>query len=646
MLDLSENTSLVQVDLNITLLNNLETVNVEGCSNINPSQAVWKRGMSELRAWYGDLLKRGKKILIPVTVIGQSLAGKTSLIRSMQHSKRRLSKRGGVDKLDEATKVFEVSEAEFEEGSKLVFHDFGGQAIYHFAYPLSTRSQFVPLLVINIAEYDRLANLKGADAACKELCFDWLSHLYLSCPGVCQPVVALTHCDGMETAVRKARTKELVTVTEKMRLKMIKKEEDYAPKNSPFFSMVSFCDTSTHLLEKHQDEPWTGYKNTTAGVIFKLKFLLKAVGMPLRDEIPGRLCDVMDAFARINDKAYLPLEDFDLRFPRGRVMLEHLHEIGKVMWYQNIESLKSIVFHRVELLTQVVKLLFDHTGKEVWERRVKEFKVYEHENHKVTEKEYKQMVDDFQQSGVMNSLLLSHVIETESKIDPKTAIEVLKVFHLVCGPIQGTSYIVPYFSPKEITYRWDGSDIPLKLDICFNGLAIPGYVYHLLTAKYVNNLISKDGSVEVVGRNGACGTDKYGSMEYLFHDQVSSTVTLLVLTKPECIADSWRRLLRVSEVLKNHLHEKWKGAHYDIIFFCPHCHLSRKKELRTHVNPDWSTREHQVYNGREVVTCRPEKAVPRPLVVPCEFFTNIVLLLHLSASPYFPSRVLTCSNKK
>ena len=50
--------------------------------------------------------------------------------------------------------------------------------------------------------------------------------------------------------------KELVTVTERIRLKMIDEEKVFAPSNSPFFSMDNFRETSTHLLENHQDEPW------------------------------------------------------------------------------------------------------------------------------------------------------------------------------------------------------------------------------------------------------------------------------------------------------------------------------------------------------------------------------------------------------
>ena len=53
-----------------------------------------------------------------------------------------------------------------------------------------------------------------------------------------------------------------------MRLKMIDGEKVFATSNSPFFSMENFCDTSTHLLEKHQDEPWTGYKGSTEDDLF------------------------------------------------------------------------------------------------------------------------------------------------------------------------------------------------------------------------------------------------------------------------------------------------------------------------------------------------------------------------------------------
>ena len=180
------------------------------------------------------------------------MAGKLSLIKTIQQTKRFLSKRNCTSKLDEATKVFKVSEADFDEVSKLVFHDFGGQAIYHFAYPLSTRSQFIPMLVIDIAAFDKLAKSEGVDAACKKVCFDWLSHLYLSCPQAGPPFIVLTHRDIVSAPVFNKRKEQLISATESLRTKIIQEEKEMAPATSPFFSMASFCDEAQPLLTKHK----------------------------------------------------------------------------------------------------------------------------------------------------------------------------------------------------------------------------------------------------------------------------------------------------------------------------------------------------------------------------------------------------------
>ena len=280
---------------------------------------------------------------------------------------------------------------------------------------------------------------------------------------------------------------------------------------------------------------------------------------------------------------------------------------------------------RVELLTKVVELLFDHTSKEAWVRRIQDFEPFWHGNKSLTEVKYKQMVSHFEQSGVMNSILLSHLIETESEIKPELAIEVLKVFHLVCGPIQEnseSSYIVPYFSQKVITVIESGSYIPLKVDICFNGLAIPGYVYHLLTAIYLDIHISPLNSVDV-GMNGACVKDIDRTMKYFFHNQSESTVSLIVLTSPENIASSWSSQLSTLERLTNQLAEVWKGAHYDTVFYCSHCLLTEQKELSTNADPSW-TPNLPVYTGKEFLNCRQDlsaqglSTIPLPLLYPCE----------------------------
>ena len=538
-LNLNNNKLLLRISADVCQLPKLREIGLKSCDSlVSPPVGVSKQGLAAILKYFTDLEKDGKKTFIPVTVIGRSMAGKTSLIRSMQMSERFLSNRSDDrSQLDHATKVFKVCEVDFDEVSKLVFHDFGGHAIYHFSYPLSSRSQFIPMLVIDIEAFDRLAEDKGSNAACEEVCFDWLSHLYLSCPQAGPPLVVLTHRDCVDTSVFEVRRKQLIAATETLRLKIINEEKAMAPETSPFFSMVSFCNASQPLLTKHRQLVFS--KSSGEKEIIDLKHVLYTIGFPLLTEIPGSWYVMMQVFESKTDIPYLTLEEIDALFPddTGQVMLQYLHEIGRIMWYRNQTLIACTVFHRVELLTKVVELLFDHTSEAVWQRRIQDFEPFRDGSQSITKVKYIQMVRQFQESGVMNSALLSHLIERESEIKSELAIEVLQVFHLVCGPIQEKSeesYIVPYFSQKVITVIESGNYIPLKVDICFNGLAIPGYVYHLLTAIYVDIHISPLNSVDV-GVNGACLKDVNQTIKYFFHNQSESTVSLIVLTQPENI---------------------------------------------------------------------------------------------------------------
>ena len=228
------------------------------------------------------------------------MAGKTSLVWSMQRSKRVLSKRCESSKLDDATKVFRVCEADVDAESMLVFHDFGGQAIYHFAYPLSSRSQFVPMLVIDITKFDKLATEHGVEYACEKVCFDWLAHLYLSCPQAGPPLVVLTHCDGLSSEICRERKSQLLDAAEKLRKRIAEEERAMAPPTSPFFLMKSFCDTSRPLLQRHKQLSF--FKSSSQKVISDLKHLLVSIGQPLLTEIPGSWYVMMFLIAEETDK--------------------------------------------------------------------------------------------------------------------------------------------------------------------------------------------------------------------------------------------------------------------------------------------------------------------------------------------------------
>ena len=131
---------------------------------------------------------------------------------------------------------------------------------------------------------------------------------------------------------------------------------------------------------------------------------------------------------------------------------------------QKRKKLANVVFHRIDLLTELVKLIFYHSSEEKWRQHI----VQSHNSdHSISCRKYEQMVQLFLNSGMMNQCLLEDVIR-ESEFSFEIAVEVLKVFHIICGPVNKTSYIVPYFSQKVITVTETGSYVPLKVEMAFN----------------------------------------------------------------------------------------------------------------------------------------------------------------------------------
>ena len=153
------NLSLTSIPESLFSISSLQKLDCSGCSALtSPPYAVCRHCLEAARKYYYDLkVEVGtNQHLVPVTVIGKTKAGKTSLVRSVQQNKRVLTERNTAEgKLNELTKVFKVCEAEMNKTSKLLFVDYRGQSIYHFSYQLTFKAQSVPLLVIDIEEFDR-----------------------------------------------------------------------------------------------------------------------------------------------------------------------------------------------------------------------------------------------------------------------------------------------------------------------------------------------------------------------------------------------------------------------------------------------------------------------------------------------------------
>ena len=100
------------------------------------------------------------------------------------------------------------------------------------------------------------------------------------------------------------------------------------------------------------------------------------------------------------------------------------------MWFRTKKNLSTVIFHRADVLASVIGLVYNHTQDEAWHKRLNEFSSLIVDGKAVDKRRYKQLIDSFTATGVMDAILLHHLLEKESLMPVEISVEVLKTFHL------------------------------------------------------------------------------------------------------------------------------------------------------------------------------------------------------------------------
>ena len=113
----------------------LTDISLEGCDGLqSPPTQVCERGMDSIKQYYKDLtLGEGRNVpAVTIAVVGEAMAGKTSLIKTFQSKdkKRVMTHRGPDSKKDLATVVFKLEEVA-KPDMILKFIDVGGLSLIH-----------------------------------------------------------------------------------------------------------------------------------------------------------------------------------------------------------------------------------------------------------------------------------------------------------------------------------------------------------------------------------------------------------------------------------------------------------------------------------------------------------------------------------
>jgi len=624
---------------------------------ITPPYEVCRQGLSAIRQYYRDLAKgKGESLpLVTIAVIGNTMAGKTSLIRTLQSEerKRELTNCGPEAEVDETTEVFKVEELKINN-TVLRLIDMGGQQVYHMAYQLALKQNCIPIVVVNMKHYDQLAQEKGDREAVRRLAFDWLAHLYVANPGIGQPKLVFTHKDKFDEENFTKLTSNFTSTADLLKDEIIREEKqlDQSIAKIEHFHQHKELFLREDIYSVGKKDNYQVYENMKSTIFDSAQNFVKVLPK-LWEDVNEKIFGLQTAFSTFDEILHAVQQVGRSITPdQLTTILTYMHDCGKVLWYKDIKELNLIIFHKIEEVTKLLRALFHH-DKDFWQIRQTSFKPLLLTNGVFLEEEqFEKLIGDLLSAGIMGSQLLEYLIKSETAFFDEKAFLVastlLQKFSIIYGPVDLESrsyFIVPFYSPgyleKNLT---TDQDIILHAEIMFKGLSIPQYVYQQMSVVVLQMFPDKT-SFSLVRKNGVKVFHDDISMR-LVHDGFSRKADVIVSGATEKITDCWKHMVSITRQISKKIQSSWPASRMVHKSSCTHCILKGESSPEFQVTPSWclhfqTEKPYQQFQKKmATVLCRGDKILS-PLVHPCKSvissFVTFQLQLYYYTSYLFPT---------
>lgn len=617
-LELSYNEHLTSLDFRL-LRTKLADINVRGCNSLHtPPYHECMKGMDAIRQHYDDISDGSERTLAVVTiaVYGQSKSGKTTLIRTLQNPSR---ERSSAE--EELTKVFNIEEVELETENVLRFIDFGGNEAYPASYQLAPKRNCVPVIVVNMKEYEQCVTKVGEMEAVRQLVFDWMSHPYLTQPSLGPPFLVLTHRDSYkgskEILFKKLRTSLLSTAD--------------ALCNAFVSENILLAEDSCVKIQQ--------LSNTEKSVFENIFEVGKEVEKTVCDDIKQSLSQAclqyvqplpkfwkeVEEILNSCDGGYVTLETLAHHItdkPRLELVLEHMHTCGKILWYKEIEALRPYVFPKISKVTTLVSVIYDHDILR-WRERIAGFSKVDDQT---VNEDVQQNLAEQLETGVLSKLLWEHLVKTEtvfqSSEDLTIALQIFKSFHLMSSQLsyndEAIFILPPYYSTEEHDLSpKSGGEVTVQAGVVFKGLSPLHSAYQQIIVDLFRHIPSEIVSINV-WRNGALASSEQFQIG-LACDLKSKKVIIQVSSKVEVIDKSWQLLKEITTSTMQNVKGIWKGSSLVSMSYCSHCLLISDAQPDI-INDPFTAPEKVKQEQTEMhrVVCGKDLNIPEPLTSPCK----------------------------
>ncbi|KAI8500353.1 hypothetical protein Bbelb_219190 [Branchiostoma belcheri] len=177
-LRLSDN-SLEAFPVECAQLTNAFSIDISGNPLIKPPAEVCRQGIVAIRQYFDELERSQEEVsaCLKVVVLGEKMAGKTSLVQTLSRGHSILTKEGDRTHCVEITQWAPNNNITFE------VYDFGGHDVYHLTHQFFLTPDAFYLLVVNLQTYSR------TERGFKESVAFWLDTLNARVPGAVVSIV-------------------------------------------------------------------------------------------------------------------------------------------------------------------------------------------------------------------------------------------------------------------------------------------------------------------------------------------------------------------------------------------------------------------------------------------------------------------------
>ena len=645
-LDVSGNRTLTRLDSAIATLK-LTHFKCDGCYNlIEPPYALCKGGFTEIDQYYKDLaVGKETMILSSIVLMGRKEAGKSTLLKSMSNNFKPCTKDNCIV---EKTEVFEFQELTLRGDSserKVTVVDFGGDEVYHYAYHLTFNKDSIPLVVVNMEEYEYLAEKHGRREATRKVAFDWLSHLITTSQTIQPPLTAFTHSDCF---IDKEKFKSL---SKEFRLSIRELLQELKT-NTPKWSAEQSGAENYKSFFGESDTFNFGFNSSQSETNYNEAFL--KLEQRLLERVEKSECVVPTAWKSITNISknmhlgFLSFKNLMLSYPEPRLKtaLNFLRRAGKILMYgetdqrststvplnpyglssyyqfalsQSPPVLQDIIFHNIQVVKQLIGSLYNHKM---------DSSVVIQESRPGTSDGCPDNI--YFRSGVLHRSDLQKLINCQPEEEFEVFVALLLKFKLLYGPTvinnKSSCYLIPYFMQHH-EFQLPTAEISLRAVLSFIGLKVPNYAFHQITVAFLQYMEARCEQIYPYS-NGASATVKQTDIQvHLTHEVDSQKVILATQGDAVVIKKTWEIFVGLLRCISKEVQTAWPATKILYEIPCPHCLILHKPnpvtlhpQLLLQESPPypWRLLQSQTTAARMKTDCGNDTDIPPALIGPCK----------------------------